>query len=34
MMKEKTLDTQLVDRAIRFATQAHEGIVRKGTDLP
>jgi myo-inositol-1(or 4)-monophosphatase len=34
MKKEKTLDTQLVDRAIRFATQAHEGIVRKGTDLP
>lgn len=34
MKKEKTIDTQLVDRAIRFATEAHEGIVRKGTDIP
>lgn len=34
MKKEKTIDTQMIDRAIRFATQAHEGVVRKGTDLP
>ena len=34
MKKEKTIDTQLVDRATRFATEAHEGIVRKGTDIP
>ena len=34
MKKEKTLDTHLIDRAIHYATDAHEGIVRKGTDLP
>ena len=34
MKKEKTIDTQLIDRAIRFATKAHEGVVRKGTDMP
>lgn len=34
MKKEKTIDTQMIDRAIRLATQAHEGVVRKGTDLP
>ena len=34
MKKEKTIDTGLIDRAICFATKAHEGIVRKGSDLP
>lgn len=34
MKKEKTIDTQLIDRAIRFAIEAHEGVVRKGTDIP
>ncbi|WP_197018820.1 HD domain-containing protein [Prevotella sp. P6B4] len=28
------IDTQLVDRAIVYATKAHEGSVRKGTKLP
>ena len=34
MKKEKTIDTQIVDRAIRFATKVHDGVARKGTDLP
>lgn len=34
MKKEKTIDTGVIDRAIRFATEGHEGVVRKGTDLP
>lgn len=34
MKKDKTIDTQLIDRAIRLATKAHEGVVRKGSDLP
>jgi len=34
MKKEKTIDTQIIDRAIRFATKAHEGVARKGTTLP
>ena len=32
--KKKTLDTRLVDRAILFATKAHEGTVRKGSNVP
>lgn len=34
MKKKKTIDTQIIDRAICFATKAHEGVVRKGTDVP
>jgi len=34
MKKEKTIDTRLIDRAIRYATEAHEGVNRKGSTLP
>ena len=34
MRKERTIDTHIVDHAIRFAIEAHEGVARKGTDLP
>ena len=34
MKKKKTIDTQVIDRAIRFATESHEGVVRKGSDIP
>ena len=34
MKKKKTIDTQILDRAICFATKAHEGVARKGTDIP
>jgi len=32
--KKPSIDTSLVDRAIRFATEAHQGVPRKGTTLP
>ena len=32
--KQPTIDTQLIDHAILFATKAHEGVVRKGSNLP
>lgn len=32
--KEQKIDTTMVDRAILFATNAHKGVVRKGTLLP
>ena len=34
MKKEKAIDTRLIDRAIRYATEAHEGVNRKGSTLP
>ena len=34
MKKKQTIDTQMLDRAICFATKAHEGVARKGTDIP
>lgn len=34
MKKKQTIDTQLVDRAIIFATKAHASAVRKGSSLP
>jgi myo-inositol-1(or 4)-monophosphatase len=34
MKKTKTIDTQIVDRAIRYATEHHAGVPRKGTSLP
>lgn len=34
MKKEKTIDTQIVDRALRLAVEGHEGTVRKGTNVP
>lgn len=34
MKKEKTIDTHIIDGAIRLATKAHEGVVRKGGDKP
>lgn len=33
-MKSKTINTELIDRAIAFAVKAHEGIARKGTNVP
>lgn len=34
MKKEKTIDTNIIDGAIRLATKAHEGVVRKGGSIP
>lgn len=34
MKKEKTIDTRIIDGAIRLATKAHEGVVRKGGGMP
>lgn len=34
MKKPKTIDTQIVDRALRLAVEGHEGTVRKGTNVP
>ena len=34
MKKSKTIDTQIVDRALRLAVEGHEGTVRKGTNVP
>ena len=33
-MKSKTINTELIDRAIAFAVKAHKGIARKGTNVP
>lgn len=34
MAKKQVIDTSIIDRAICFATRAHQGIVRKGTNIP
>ena len=31
---EKPLDTSLLDRAIRFAVEAHSGVERRGKGFP
>lgn len=34
MTEKTTINTDLLDRAIRFATEAHKGMVRKGGRIP
>lgn len=34
MKKSKTIDTQIVDRALCLAVEGHKGTVRKGTNVP